>query len=496
MKRFSFVRQAMMKGFVPYFLLFALIVFFYFCLNPFMNIDHGSAIRTMMQFGLCAVLAFLIVGYFNKTVTFKQLVFAIILCGVMIRIGYMSYTPFYERGHDIEGIADTGHYSYIYTIFRTGKLPDTNIDQFYHPPLQHLLSAAFARIVYIFRPSSDMDTVFDVIKIIPCFASCAMLPVCYKICTQLRLSKLAIGTAVAIMAFHPTFFILSASINNDTLMVFFFMAAILYTIRWYETPSYKNIILLAFSIGLGMMTKISVGEIALFIAPVFIIVFVQHLKAKNWKEILHQHFVFAGICFPLALWYPIRNMILFRQSFFYVLDLTGVQELYSGGYSLTQRFLSFPLEKLTNPTYCDAFKDYNVWLYTVKCSMFGEYTFERPKQFAQLLIIANFLLILISLAAMVYVIISCKKTHPLARFGLFSIWLVQMAFYLQFNLKYPFGCTMDFRYIIPTVLVGAIYIGMALNHLRNRNKVWSWSFVAIGWEVIFLFVGSSVLFYV
>jgi hypothetical protein len=495
MKQLSFVKQAMVKGFAPYFLLLALITILYFQLNSLMYVDDGSAVRMMMWFGLGAVAAFLVIGYFYKVVTYKHLIFAIILCGVIMRIGYMSYTPFTLRAHDLGGINDTGHYGYLYTIFQTGKLPSTNDNQFYHPPLQHLLGAALARIVYFFRPSDNMDTVFDAVKIIPCFASCAILPLCYKICGQLRLSKLATVMAVSIMAFHPTFFFLSASINNDSLMLFFFIVAILYTLKWYNTPSYKNILLLALTIGLGMMTKISVGIVALFTAPVFLAVFVQFSKAKKGKQIFRQLSAFVGVCFPLALWYPIRNLILFHQSLVYVLDLTGNKDLYCGGYSVVQRFLSFPFDKLITPTYCNPCGDFNLWLYTVKCSMFGEFTFGRPEKLAQLLIIANFLLILLSLAAMIYVMICCKKAHPLARFGLFAIWLVQIASFVKFNLKYPFGCTMDFRYIVPTVLVGAIYIGMALSHLRERGKLWSKVAADISWGEICLFAVASVLFY-
>lgn len=495
MKQFSAIRQAMVKGLVPYFLLLALITVLYFWLNPSMYVNDGASIHVLMRILLGAVAVFLLIGYFYKVVTFRHLIFAIILGGIIMRIGYMSYTPFTMRGHDIYGLNDSGHYGYMYTIFQTGKLPITNDNQFYHPPLQHLLGAALARMVYFFHPTDDMDRLFDAVKIIPCFASCAILPVSYKICGQLRLPKLATGMALAILAFHPTFYILSASVNNDSLMLFFFMVAILYTLKWYHTPSYKNIILLALAIGLGMMTKISAGMVALFTAPVFLVVFVQHLKWKTGKNIFQQFLAFAGVCFPIALWYPIRNSLLFHQSFAYVLDLTGNVDLYCGNYSIVQRFLSFPFDQLTNPVYCDPCKDYNVWLYTVKCSLFGEFTFDCPEQFARMLIVANLLLILLSLAAMIYVMICCKRLHPLARYGLFFIWLVQMVSFVQLNLKFPFGCTMDFRYLVPTVLVGAVYIGIAASHLLERHRAWSYITVIVGWEEICLFAAASILFY-
>lgn len=494
MNPFSFIRRNIIRGLVPYFALFALVAAFYFILNPFKAVNGGAPIRTIMVLGFCAVIIFLLVGYGYKFITFKHVIFAVILCGIILRIGYMSYTWFFDRNHDIEGIFETGHYAYMYIIFQTGQLPGSNVDQFYHPPLQHLLGAALARIVYFFRPDQDMDHVFDVVKILPCFASCTILPVFYRICSQLRLSKRATGIAVVIMAFHPTFFILSASVNNDTLMILFFLIAILYTIRWYQNPCFKNILLLALSIGLGMMTKLSMGVIALFTGPVFLIVLIKYIKKKQWKPLLGQFFAFAGVCFPLALWYPIRNLILFDQPLAYVLTIDNA-DLYRGGYTFAQRFLFFPFHQLLQPVYCDPFKDYNLWLYTIKCSLFGEFTFERPQLFAVLLIIGNVLLIAVSLISMIYVMIHFKDENPLARFGLFFIWAVQMLSFIQFNILFPFGCTMDFRYIVPTVPVGAIYIGMALDRLRESGKAWKMLPYTVGCGSIYLFSVASVLFY-
>jgi hypothetical protein len=198
---------------------------------------------------------------------------------------------------------------------------------------------------------------------------------------------------------------------------------------------------------------------------------------------------------PLGLWYPVRNLLMFGQSFGQVFLLSTESKLYSGDYSFVQRFLSFPAEQLLSPLYCQPYGDYNLWLYTIKCAMFGEFSFERPDALAALLIVANLILILVSLAAMIYVMIRCKETNKFARFGLFWLWLVQMVSFVTFNIGFPFGCTMDFRYIVPTAIIGAIYIGIALDHIKAKRSTVTNMVFHTGLVCILLFAIASVLFY-
>ena len=95
----------------------------------------------------------------------------------------------------------------------------------------------------------------------------------------------------------------------------------------------------------------------------------------------------------------------------------------------------------------------------------------------------------------VYVILRCKETHVLARFGLLWIWLIQMGSYLMFNLQYPFGCTMDLRYIVPTIVVGAAYLGIALDHMKEKNKPLGNVLFYFGIAAIVAVAAASTLFY-
>lgn len=64
---------------------------------------------------------------------------------------------------------------------------------------------------------------------------------------------------MAVIAFHPNFFLMGLRGNNDMFATFFLVFCIINTYRWYKNRDMKTIILLALSFGLGMMSKISVG---------------------------------------------------------------------------------------------------------------------------------------------------------------------------------------------------------------------------------------------
>ena len=488
--------KAYLTGVRPYLITAAAIIAAYVLFSLLLNLGE-PVIRALMLggIGLCGL--WLLWRCLSKKCASKTeaLIVALIAAGIVMRVGYMLYTSFMTRGHDIGGTDGTGHYAYMYQIFSTGMLPQTNEYQFYHPPLTHILQALVVKVFSVFRPGAEISSLFEAAKLVPCFASAATLWVTRSLCRAIDIKPRATALAIAIVAFQPTFYIFSSSVNNDPLMVLFFMIAVLYTIRWYSAPTMKNILLIALAIGLGMMTKLSAASVAFFTAPVFLAVLIKAVQARKAGPVIGQFAAFLGVCVPLGLWYPLRNYLKFDQAFGHVFTISSTSQLYCGDKSFVSRFFSFPLDQLVNPLYCQPYGDYNIWIYTLKCSVFGEFSFNWPEGLAAMLIVANLVLILVSLAAMVYVMIRGKEVGFFARLGLFWLWVVQMASFLAFNIRFPFGCTMDFRYIVPTVIVGAIYIGIALDRIKEKNKVAANAVFYVGVAAVALFGLASVLFY-
>lgn len=451
--------------------------------------------------GMIAGIAVLLIAagalYYKRRLTPRRAGVAVIAAGFVMRFGYMLYTSYSARGHDVGDLNGTGHLAYLYTLYKNFSLPASNSGQFYHPPLNYILEAVFAHIYAFVTQSTNIVTILESARLVPCFASCALLIVLYRLFGELGFDNTAKLVAVSLVAFHPTFFILSASINNDMLMIFFFTAALLYTVRWYHHRSFKNIILLAVTGGCAMMTKFSGALILSIAGTAFLIALVQDIKAGRFKYLIGQFAAFVGVFWPIGTWYYIRNLILFGQPVGYVLQLGVNSNMNTGDKSFFERFVSFPPRDLFSSVYCNTSGDYRLWIYTVKCSLFGEFSFNSGHYVpAVILIVLNVLLILLSLAAMVYVLFRCKKTSAAARWGFFGIWLLQLVSFLYFNIKYPLTCTMDFRYLVPTLFTGAFFLGLACSQLRTGNGRLPRVAYYICISVLTLFAITSVLFYV
>ncbi|HAU84346.1 MAG TPA: hypothetical protein DCW90_02190 [Lachnospiraceae bacterium] len=392
--------------------------------------------------------------------------------GFIMRIGYMLYTPYTTRAIDLGDTAldGYGHAAYILKIMVNGHLPETNWVQFYHPPLFHFLAACLCLAVNSLMNYTAYQDILEIAKIISCVASCWSLMLMPKICTELGLNEGTKAVATAIIAVLPSCYLMSARVNNDSLVTYFMILAILYTLRWYKEQSWKNTIGLGLAFGLGMMTKTSCGNIALFTGPLMLyVVYKRRKESKDaLKEMAMKLFGFGAIAFPLGLWYTLRNYILFQQPFGYVVRIKESLRIYTGDVSWVKRFITFPVSRLFHPIYSDPWEEYNISLFVLKSSLFSEFKFKITPIIPKLLIFFNGCMIILSLAAMVYVIVKCKKNKMLS-LGMPVLWGVIYSTFLYFNVEYPFGCTMDFRYIVPTAFLGAIFIGKCFDQIGSKK---------------------------
>ena len=495
-------------GFRAYIWLFAGLFLLYLIASPFVRLTGSSSdlnlastpysgdagVMLGMALLLLLLLAAALIVAFRVGLTAGTLAGFFIAAGFVLRFGTMLYTPFYIRGHDVMPLGGWGHLDYIFRLYSFEGLPTSYGGQFYHPPLAHLADAAVARLYALITGAGDFDTIIESARLVPCFASCALLLMCSRLFDALDFSKRAKAAALAVTAFHPTFLLLSSSINNDMLMVFFFMAAFYYTIRWYRDPSYQNILLIALFIGCAMSTKFSGALIAVFTAAVFLLVLVKKIREGKAGGLLSRFSAFAVVCIPLGLWYQIRNLWLFGQKLGYVAQIPVTSALFAGNKPPADRFLSFSLPDMLKKVYCNPFGDFRLWEYTVKSALFGEFVFSPQHDVpARVLILTSLVLIVLSLAAMVWFLLFDRKKNRLAVLSLFAVWALLMLSFFYFNIQYPFGCTMDFRYIVPTVITGAAFLGLLYDKPGRAlpQKVLSGAFTA----VLIVFCAASAAFY-
>ena len=453
------------------YLYLCLSIFFIYILFHGLKLDqYIRPIQIIMFASIAALSLFFAVDYKDyHTINFNMLNY-IILCGFILRIGYMLYTPCNVRPQDLGDIKPDGygHAAYILKLILSKHLPLTNDIQFYHPPLFHFLGAVASTLVHEILGSNNYFDLVDAAKIVSCFASCATLLVCRHFCDDLKLRPAIQSLILTILSFFPSFFLLAGKVNNDSLATFFMFTAILYTYRWYQKASIRNTIGLALAFGFGMMTKISCITIALFTALVMCLVLYKALKQHQAMPLLAKLFLFGLISLPLGLWYPIRNYLLFDQPLNYVLEIPRDSEIFCGDIPFFQRFLSIDLFNLWSTPFADAWSDHNIPAYILKTSIFGEFSYNVPRFVPVILLFLNILLVFYSLFAFVKLMTS-KKIAVELRVGLPLLWGIIIILYNYFNVRYPFGCTMDFRYIVPTTFLGSLAIGLTYDFPLKRS---------------------------
>lgn len=488
---------------VPYLLCAVIPMLLFLIMTETGWINQTSYIEPLMQLAILAAFGIFLAHVCRKGFRLRDLMTLIVIIGIIMRIGYMLYTNYGTRAHDIGFLDETsyGHAKYIWILFTEHHLPDSNTWQFYHPPFFYLAAQIPLAITSFFFPNASSDVLIDSAKVVSCFASCSGLLLVKRICEEFmpRRSYTAVQTfdtchlqpdsvsadmkntdkiyslsdsvcvlILAIVSLHPNFFLMGGRVNNDALMIFFEILILLYTIRWYKTQSVKNTVILALAYGFGMMTKTSCGTLALFTAPVMLYIWFKSRKTPDFQKIFAKGILFLAICIPLALWYPVRNLILFDQPLNYVLKLSETSSLYCGDNSVTARFFSLSLTELKE-IYAYPYDDCNIAAYLLKNSIFGEFTFDISEAIPALLLYINILIVAVSLAATFYVVIRGKQLSGILRFGLPWFWVTQLISYYTFQISYPFGCTMDFRYIPVTAVTGAVMIGATLQLLKANN---------------------------
>ena len=474
----------MNRGMAPY-LFFAAVFFLVNALiDPLTDGFIMSSFRILVLIGVVCIIALGFYLWAEGRLTYERAAMLVMLVGVLMRIGYSFYTSMYTRQHDVGYPDGSGHWAHIVFFANNLGLPDTNHDQFYHPPLHHMLAGWWfwfnERILQM-----EMYRNFESVQYLTAiFSSCAMM-VSHRIFKQLKLKGPFLLAATSIVALHPTLFILGGSINNDMLAALLYLAAFLRLLHWWEEQSAKNTALLALCVGLGMMAKLNDATLAFVIAPFFLIKLFGRSETSKGRLIL-SFLLFGVIAIPLGMWQPIRNLLLFEQPLGYVKLMEYGSDIDRSAYSVFERVFSVSFSQLFERLYPDPKIDYNLPVYVLKTSLFGEWYYNADMASTAIVLLAlNVLLTVASLVAMVFTLVKVSgfeyekeisegEGNRAGYWMLFLMWLVQMVSFVAFYITLPFSCSMDFRYIVPTIVCGAGFIFFSAQWLSNRRpKTWA-----------------------
>lgn len=467
-------------------LLFVFVLFFFFAFydqsSRFAE-DNANCAELISALALVFSCATAYVLYHKQKLTSDGIIILLLICGFALRLGYALKYHYAVNQHDVENLDSNGHLAYIFSVYKDG-LPDHNDWQFSHPPLHHILAALSMHVSKMFGFSVGRS--FENVQLLSVLYSTLTMLSGYEIFKLLNLKDKYLVLCVALISFHPTFFILAGSINNDILTIMLSSFAVLFLLKWWGRPSLKYAAFCGLFCGTAMMTKVSAALIVLIVA---ISVMIRFFIDKEFKfgRLFLQVLSFLIIVVPLGFWHPIRNYILFDQPFGYVAPIPVTSSLYTGEISVVKRLLiPFSLDNVG--VYTDVWEEYNLWNYLLRNSLFGEYNFGN-EGIAIFLVLTNLILIIFSLIGLVFLI---RKRNEIkgTMMPLFILFFVELVFFVYFNIAYPFGCSMDFRYIVPILLSGFVFIGAFLSKLSLNN---SRSFVIADRVSVFTIIAFCVL---
>jgi len=411
-------------------------------------------------------------------VEIEKICMRILLIGSIAKLLYSFLVPCNISRHDLGAMSDwktieNGHLGYIQYIYQYRHLPDFSPEgmfQFYHPPFFYIVSAIVMGITMI--STSNVIFAFDVIQVFVTLIAIYTTMLLVMMAKKIGIKGRNLVFLTIFFAFCPIFYILGVTLNNDMLMITLSILAMYFTLCWVENHSFKNIIGIAISMGLAMFTKTSAGLIAPAIGFVFLRELIVNKKIR--KKLIAQFCVFGIICIPLGMFWSIRNYLLYGIPFNYVLDLKS-DEMYVGNYTL--------IDRIGLPSIYELFgyridisepdKYYNIWGQTMMTMVFDEgiLSIESIAEWAMgiLMMWSSAILYIMGLISAAKGILDKKidvNKRILFIISFFSVFIS----YIIFCFKYPYICTMNFRYIVITLVSGMMMLGLMENNKQENEN--------------------------
>ena len=435
----------------------------------------------------------------KSRITPKNSILLILLAGILIRVLYVIFMPVvnlaqYDLGTvDLEGNVLTGHLGYVFYLFKNHALPNFDpreVYQFNHPPIQPILGALWVSLSSLF--TDNLQVLKESLQFLTLIYSVVTLMAFERILHETDISDHAKEGALFLFAFQPTLIMTAGSLNNDGIGLMFQMLSVWFAIRWYKNRKYKDILLLALMIGLGMLSKLSAGLIAVPVAAMFIYAFAEDWKksGKFPKKTFLQYVIFGIVCVPLGLSWAMRCLMKFDMPITYIAYLPVTSPQYVGNYSDFERmFLPNPVTLLKNLASGSIGMGWNVWVQMFRTSALGECDLSlfsmAGKLSCFLMMVMNFFVAVVAFVKGIGVyglnkLSSDRKTpgnYLLRLFWLLS-WAVMVYSYFSFAYTYPHECSMNFRYVqfamVPGLVLWALWDKKRENAEKVPSKLWLW----------------------
>lgn len=438
------------------------------------NVSESTV--TVLGIALAAIVLvfFSLLLKLEKGVTENVIVIAI-FAAFLVRIFYVVMTQSYLYQNDIASFSDEGygHLGYVYYLFSDGKLPDLNPMEYYElyqPPLHYAITAVFFKLLQLLGCSPDNWE--ELLQVFLMTYSMLIVVFLDKIAIRMKLCLEGRFAVICFAGFLPYGIMMSGSLNNDLLMTLLMVMAIYFTLKWYENPSYKSILIMAVCIGCSMMSKVS----GVLIAPAMAVSMLLRLwkDRKQWTKYIKQFVCFGLIAFPLGMWHPLYNFFKWGMPFGFVPAMGPTSSQFIGEYDKWSRLYDFngAFEQLTvQGDRYSGFTDHNLFVTLIKFAAFGESNYYGASRLTTILGTTVFwatlaLFALMPAAFLIWCLLD--KTRVVNKAFVLVGTVVSLCYYVRFCWRYPYVCTMNVRYIMGAVYLGCLTIGAMVNTMQEN----------------------------
>ena len=460
----------------------------------------------------------------------KLIAIAIMLLSAIVRGYYVSYITVYKNQYDGgEPYSLGGQLGYITWYLTKRRLPDfdvSKVDQFWHPPLHYFLSAEFLRVVWKLFPSQYDN--FELLQILPFVYITVTIFLIWKILLFFNKEEnsLELNAVLAFVALQPGLVIRSATINNDSLVLLMMTIIIYLALLWHKYGKWWQIISLAISFGLGLMSKKSAAITAIPLLVLGMDKLIRSIHEKNWikmRQVLSQAGIFLIIAAPLGLWWYVRNYVLYDVSFnfFWNIEKGWEYEEYLGNMSVAKRLLGFDLGAFSYAnTYLqykkNSLQDYNPLVALLKTAVSDVWSWTyvdgRHKKLSYIMLVLRSVLTLAGVVSIpAFIRHGCIADsnqsdnngagtstikalfNTVQNLAMIAFYVALLVSYYVFCFDYPYVWTMDYKYIEAIVICEALFLLTWLNRNDSRKRK---SMYLITMILIAAFCAASGLFFV
>ncbi|MCL4374463.1 glycosyltransferase family 39 protein [Patescibacteria group bacterium] len=411
--------------------------------------------------------------------------------GLLIRLLYLTITPFTVRAHDADA-----HLQYIQYVANHWRFPAAIQGwEFYQPPLYYLIAAGVDRLAGFLHLPAPL-----VLQLLSLVFFMAMLVFAYLIIKLAVKSRPIYLALFALVVFWPSGIIHSVRLGNDVLEYLTITAWLYHLGRWTKQRHLNDLDYAFVWANLALLTKLT-GLIPLVITGIAYLIHLRFTSIPHRK--LTANLIVSFVLLATSL------MIAFRGQIF-----TGSSGLITNTANLNQalrvgnrpiNYLSFDPVKFVTQPYTSAWEDnagrQSFWFYWLKTSLFGEFTFDGLilKPLAQWL--SALLLILIICIFISFLIIwrflPKQKTADEGLNRLVRLYTPVSLFFIgaaiAIHVVYPYACSADFRYVFPIIIPALAIYGIHLETVSGKF-VLVWRRLNLG--LIWLMVGLSGWFFI